>query len=386
MAAKRDYYEVLEISKDADGETITRSYRKLAMRFHPDRNPGDHEAEARFKEVAEAHEVLTDPEKRRVYDRYGHAGLEGNNGGGFPGGADFMDDLGEILGGFFGGRVRRAPRAGRDLQIAIEIDLLEAKRGTKKTVSIPREEACPDCSGSGSRHGKQSPTCTRCRGNGFVQSRGLFPMPHTCPGCGGRGVIITDPCPRCRGGGTVRVERQVAVPIYAGVDNDMMITLRGEGEAGGPGAPPGDLLCVVRVRPHPLFVRDGLNLHCEFPVTFSQAALGGPIEVPTLEGKFVAHTLKRGVQAGEEVRLSGQGIPGLRRDGRPDGRVGDLVVHVKVVTPRNLTKRQEELLRELAEIEGAQVSPERKSFLDRVREFFHADVPVEKSPEKPSGA
>jgi molecular chaperone DnaJ len=381
MAGKRDYYEVLEITRDADGDSITRSYRKLAMRYHPDRNPGDHEAEARFKEVAEAHEILTDPEKRRVYDRYGHAGLEGNNGGagGFASG-DFMDDLGEILGGFFGGRVRRGPRAGRDLQIALEIDLLEAKRGGKKTVSIPREETCPDCSGSGCKGGRKPPVCTRCRGQGFVQSRGLFPMPQQCPGCGGRGAIITDPCPTCRGGGTVRVERQVTVPIYPGVDNDMMITLRGEGESGGPGAPPGDLLCVVRLRPHPLFVREGLNLHCEYPVTFGQAALGGPIEVPTLEGAFVAHTLKRGVQAGEEVRVPGQGMPGLRRDGRPDGRVGDLVVHVKLVTPRNLTKRQEELLRELAEIEGAHVSPERKSFLDRVREFFHHETP----PEKPA--
>jgi molecular chaperone DnaJ len=382
MAVKRDYYEVLEIPRDADGETITRSYRKLAMRFHPDRNPGDHEAETKFKEVAEAHEILADPDKRRIYDRYGHAGLEASNGTAGFGTGDFMDDLGEILGGFFGGRVRRAPRAGRDLQIAVEIELLEARRGTKKTITIPREEACPQCSGSGSRGGRQPAACTRCRGSGFVQTRGLFPMPHTCPGCGGRGVIITDPCPNCRGGGTVRVERQVTVPIYPGVDNDMMITLRGEGEVGGPGAPTGDLLCVIRVRPHPLFVRDGLNLHCEFPITFSQAALGGPIEVPTLEGQFVSHTLRRGVHSGEEVRLAGQGMPGLRRDGRPDGRVGDLVVHLKVITPRNLTKRQEELLRELAEIEGAQVSPERKSFLERVREFFQ---PESESP-KPGGA
>jgi molecular chaperone DnaJ len=378
MGGKRDYYEVLEVSKEADGETITRSYRKLAMRYHPDRNPGDQEAESRFKEVAEAHEVLADPEKRRVYDRYGHAGLEGNNGGGFAG-SDFMDDLGEILGGFFGGRVRRTPRSGRDLQIVVEIDLMEAKHGGSKTVPIPREESCPECTGTGCKGGRKPPVCSRCRGNGFVQTRGLFPMPHTCPGCGGRGVIITDPCATCRGGGTVRVERQVTVPIYAGIDNDMMITLRGEGEAGAIGAPRGDLLCVIRVRPHPLFAREGLNLHCEFPITFSQAALGGPIEVPTLEGKYVTHTLKRGAQAGEESRLSGQGMPGLRRDGRPDGRVGDLVVHFKVVTPRNLTKRQEELLRELAEIEGAQVSPERKSFLDRVREFFHAETPPAKT-------
>jgi molecular chaperone DnaJ len=381
MASKRDYYEVLEVTREADGESITRAYRKLAMRYHPDRNPGDTEAESRFKEVAEAHEILTDPEKRRAYDRYGHAGLEGNSGGrGGFGGADFMDDLGELFTGLFGGGGRggRGPRSGRDLQVVIEVDLLEAKRGTKKTFPVPRDEACPDCSGSGARGGRKPPVCTRCRGQGYVQSRGIFPMPQQCPGCGGRGAIITDPCPKCRGGGTVRVERQVTVPIYAGVDNDMMITLRGEGEAGGPGAQPGDLLCVIRIRPHPLFVREGLNLHCEFPVTFSQAALGGPIEVPTLEGTYVAHTLKRGVQAGEEVRVAGQGMPDLRRA----GRVGDLVVHVKLVTPRTLTKRQEELFRELAEIEGAHVSPERKSFLERVREFFHHETP----PEKPAGA
>jgi molecular chaperone DnaJ len=381
MAGKRDYYEVLEVARDADEDSIHRSYRKLAMRYHPDRNPGDREAEARFKEVAEAHEVLADPEKRRVYDRYGHAGLEGGNGGaGFPG--DIMDDLGELFGGLFGGRARRGPRAGRDLQIVIEVDLLEAKRGTRKTVPIPRDEACPECSGSGCRRGTRPNVCTRCRGQGFVQGRGIFPMPQPCPGCGARGVIITDPCPTCRGGGTVHVERQVTVPVYPGVDNDMMITLRGEGEAGGPGGRPGDLLCVIRVRPHPLFVREGLNLHCEFPVTFGQAALGATIEVPTLEGQLVTHALKRGVQPGEEVRLPGRGMPGLRRDGRPDGRVGDLVVHVKVVTPRNLTKRQEELFRELADAEGSQVSPERKSFLDRVREFFQPETP----PEKPSGA
>lgn len=380
MASKRDYYEVLEIAKDADGDTITRAYRALAMRFHPDRNPGNPDAEARFREVAEAHEVLHDPEKRRTYDRYGHAGLESSNGGGSGFGPDFMDDLGEILGGFFGGRARPGPRGGRDLQVAVDIDLLEAKHGAKKTIAIPRDEACGECSGSGARRGTQPSACRRCRGRGVVvQGQGFFRIQQTCGSCSGRGSVVTDPCPTCRGVGAVRVERQVEVPIYPGVDNDMMITLRGEGEAGGPGAQPGDLLCVFRVRKHSLFVREGLDLHFEFPVSFSQAALGGPIEVPTLEGQFVHYDLKRGVQSGEELRLRGQGMPGLRRDGRPDGRVGDLVVHVKVVTLRSPTKRQEELLRELAELEGAHVSPERKSFLDRVRQFF---VP-EASPEKP---
>jgi molecular chaperone DnaJ len=382
MAGKRDYYEVLEIARDADDESITRSYRKLAMRFHPDRNPGDNEAEAKFKEVAEAHEILTDPDKRRLYDRYGHAGLEANNGSGFGGSGDFMDGLGEIFESFFGGSVHRVQRGGRNIQVVVEVDLLEAKQGTTKTIQVPHEAACPECSGSGGRAGRKPPLCTRCRGRGYVQAGGLLPIRQTCRGCGGRGVVITDPCPTCRGSGLVHVTRSTKVPIYPGVDNDMMITLRGEGEAAAPGAPPGDLLCVIRVRPHPLFVREGLNLHCEFPVTFSQVALGGVIEVPTLEGQYVPHSLKRGVQSGEEVRLANQGMPGLRNDGRPDGRVGDLVVHIKVVTPRSLTKRQEELLRELAEIEGANVSPERKSFLERVRQFFHHETPPEKPPGK----
>jgi molecular chaperone DnaJ len=377
---KRDYYEVLEVSRDADGDAITRAYRKLAMRYHPDRNPGDKEAEAKFKEATEAHEVLHDPNKRQVYDRYGHAGLEAGAGAGGFGANGFADlgDLGDLLGGLFGGgRVRRGPRAGRDLQVAVEIDLQEAKRGTQKTLTIPRDEPCPECSGSGSRRGTRPAVCRRCAGQGFVQGGGFFRMPQPCPGCGGRGAIITDPCPTCRSGGTVRTERPLTVPVPPGVDNDMMVTMRGEGEAGGPGAPPGDLHVVIRVRPHPLFERHGLDLHCEFPITFSQAALGGPVEVPTLEGKFVTHTLKRGVQSGDEVRISGLGMPGLRRDGRNDGRTGDLVVHMKVVTPRNLTKRQEELLRELAEIDGNHVSPERKSFLDRIREFFTPETPPE---------
>jgi molecular chaperone DnaJ len=370
---KRDYYEVLEVEREADGTTITRAYRRLAKQYHPDRNPGDAEAEVKFREITEAHEVLNDPQKRQIYDRYGHAGLQGNGAGFAGGGVDLGDLFDALSGGLFGSQGRRGQRVGRDLQLTVEIDLLEAKRGGEKVVTIPRNETCPECSGSCCKRGTQPSRCRRCNGQGYVQGQGFFRMAQSCPGCGGRGFLVTDPCHHCRGSGAVKAERQVKIPIYPGVDSDMMITLQGEGEGGGPGVGPGDLRCVFRVRQHPLFVREGLDLHCEFPVTFSQAALGGPIEAPTLEGRFVTHALKRGVQSGDEVRIQGLGMPGLRRDGRGDGRVGDLVVHVKVVTPRHLTKRQEELLRELSDLEGSHISPERKSFLERIRAFFAPD-------------
>jgi molecular chaperone DnaJ len=373
MAGKRDYYEVLGVARDADDETLKKSYRRLAMQHHPDRNHGDHEAEAKFKEAAEAYEVLRDPAKRQRYDRYGHAGLEGMEMPNF-GSSDFMDLLGEFLGGgFFGGRGRRGPQAGRDLQIGVEIDLVEALRGTRKKLTIPRDEACPACHGSGAKPGTKPAACRRCNGHGVVlMGQGFFRIQQTCGACGGRGTVITDPCPVCHGGGTVEVRREVEVNIPPGVDNDVSIRLTGEGEVGDPGAAAGDLYCVVRVRKHALFVRQGTDLHCEVPITFSQAALGGPIEVPTLEGKFLTQTLKRGSNPGDELRVQGKGMPHLR-----GGRTGDLVVHLRVVTPRNLTKRQEELFRELGEIDGNHVSPERKSFLDRVREFFAGNLAPE---------
>jgi len=255
--------------------------------------------------------------------------------------------------------------------VVVELDLQEAARETVKQLTIPREEVCSECSGSGAKRGTRPSTCRRCNGHGVVlQGQGFFRIQQTCGACGGRGSVITDPCPTCRGAGRVEVERKLPVTIPAGVDNDMSIRVTGEGEAGDPGAPPGDLYCAIRVRKHPLFVRHGNDLHCEVPVTFSQAALGGPLEVPTLEGKFVTQALKRGTQSGDEVRVLGKGMPHVR-----GGRAGDLVVHVKVVTPRNLTRRQEELFRELAELDGVHVSAERKSFLDRVRDFFSASAP-----------
>jgi len=375
MASKRDYYEVLGVARDADDDTLKKAYRKLAMQYHPDRNVGDAEAEAKFKEASEAYDVLRDAGKRQLYDRYGFAGLEGAGLPHFANADAVMDIFGDILGDLFGGRRRRGPRPGRDLQIGIEIDLLEAARGVQKEIKVPRTESCSDCRGSGAKPGTRPSACRRCGGHGVViQGQGFFRIQQTCSACGGRGAVITDPCHACHGRGTVEIERKVAVNIPPGVDNDMSVRLAGEGEAGEPGAPPGDLYCVLRVRKHPLFVRHGQDLHCEVPVTISQAALGRPIEVPALDGQFLTHTLKRGTQSGEEVRISGKGMPHLR-----GGRSGDLVVHVRMVTPRRLTKRQEELFHELEEIDGTEIPPERKSFLDRIREFFTPDEPADKS-------
>jgi molecular chaperone DnaJ len=376
MASKRDFYEILGVARDADDDTLKKAYRKLAMQYHPDRNVGDHEAEVKFKEAAEAYEVLRDPHKRAAYDRYGHAGLEGAGLPNFASAESVMDIFGDIFGDFFGGgRRRRGPQPGRDLQMTVEIDLLQAARGTRKEIKVPRDETCSDCGGSGARPGTRPATCRRCGGHGVVvQGQGFFRIQQTCSACGGQGQVITDPCATCHGRGAVEVERTLTVTIPPGVDNDVSIRLSGEGEAGERGAPPGDLYCVIRVRRHPLFVRHGLDLHCEVPVTFSQAALGAAVEVPTLDGEMITHHLRRGTQSGDEVRLQGKGMPHLR-----GGRQGDLVVHVRVVTPRHLNKRQEELFRELLEMEGKEVPPERRSFLDRIREFFAPESSAEKS-------
>ncbi len=372
---KRDYYEILGVYRDVGDEDIKRAYRKLAFEYHPDRNAGDETAAEKFKEATEAFEVLRDPDKRARYDRYGHAGLGGAEMPDFDPRSVFQDlfggGLGGIFGDLFGGGRRAGPQPGRDLQVGLEIDLVEAARGVTKTLTIPREENCPECAGSGAKRGTRPSECRRCRGQGVVlMSQGIFRLQQTCPGCGGRGSVITDPCGKCHGHGRVTVQRSVAVHVRAGVDNGDRLRVSGEGEAGDPGAPRGDLYCVIRVREHPLFHRDGANLICQVPVTISQAALGAEIEVPTLSGP-IKHTLKRGTQAGEVVRIAGRGLPNLRAG----GRVGDLLVQVLVLTPRNLTKRQEELFRELAEIDQKHVAPERKSFLDKLKEFFTAPPP-----------
>jgi molecular chaperone DnaJ len=370
MASKRDFYEVLGVARDASDEDIKRSYRKLAMQFHPDRNVGDAEADIKFKEAAAAYEVLRDPEKRRRYDRYGHAGLDGAGLHQFTDAQSVVDLFGDVLGDLFGMRGgRRGPQGGRDLEVEVQIDLLEAARGTKKSFPIPREELCGDCNGSGARKGSSPQSCKRCNGQGAVLlSQGFFRVQQTCRACGGRGQVITDHCPTCRGHGRVVAKREIEVTIPPGVDTGNRVRLTGEGEAGDPGAPRGDLYCFIRVKEHTLFHRDGTNLICRVPITFSQAALGGDIEVPTLDGP-ITHRLKKGIQAGEIVRIDGKGMPSLR-----GGRNGDLLVQVMVETPRQLTKRQEELYRELAELDHKHVSPERKGFLDKLKEFFAGDA------------
>jgi molecular chaperone DnaJ len=379
METKRCYYEVLGVERSADEETLKKAYRKLAMQYHPDRNPGDAEADVKFKEAAEAFDVLRDPQKRQRYDRYGHAGLEGVPGHNFSNAESVMDIFGELFGDLFsGGGRRRGPRQGGDLQIAFEIDLVEAYRGTRRDLKIPRHERCNDCGGSGAKPGTHPVSCRRCNGHGVViQGQGFFRIQQTCSACRGQGSVIGDPCKTCRGNGTIEVERSLTVTVPAGIDDGMRMCLQGEGEAGDPGAPPGDLYCLIRVRQHPLFARNGQELHCDVPITFSQAALGGSLDVPTLEGKYATATLHRGTQSGDEIRIAGKGMPSVR-----GGRTGDLVAHLRVVTPTNLTKRQEELLRELADLDGKHVSPERKSFLERVKEFFTSASPVKDADNK----
>jgi molecular chaperone DnaJ len=363
--AKRDYYEVLGVPREADAEEIKRAYRKLAMQYHPDRNVGDGEAEIKFKEAAEAYEVLSDADKRERYDRYGHAGLQGLNVPHFSDAQSVFDLFGDLFGDVFGQRGRQGPRRGRDQKYEIELDLVEAAREVTKTITVAREELCGDCSGSGAKRGSRPAPCRRCNGHGVVvQSQGFFRVQQTCRACGGSGSVITDPCPACSGRGRVVARRTLEVRVPPGVDNGTAIRLSGEGEAGDPGGPRGDLYCVVSVREHAFFQRDGVNLICHVPITFCQAALGADIEVPTLDGPIV-HTLKRGTQSGDVIRISSKGMPALR-----GGRRGDLMVQVMLETPRQLNKRQEELFRELAELEEKHVSPQRKGFLDKLKDFF----------------
>jgi molecular chaperone DnaJ len=369
MANKRDYYEVLGVSKDVDAEELKRAYRRLAMEYHPDRNVGDEEAELKFKDISEAYAVLSDGDKKARYDRYGHAGLQGGLPD-FSGGQSPFDLFGQIFGDLFGGRGGGGgPQSGRNLLVDVELELTEAARGVRKTITIRREELCPDCSGGGARKGSRPATCKQCGGQGAVLRSlgGFMRVQQTCPGCGGRGTIITDPCGTCHGRGRVQVQRVIEVAIPPGVDTGMRIPLQGEGEAGDPGAPRGDLFCRLHVLEHSLFKRDGDTLICQVPITFSQAALGGDIEVPTLDGP-ITQSIKAGIQSHEVVRIAGKGMPNVRSKRR-----GDLIVVAVVETPRNLSKRQEELLRELAELDRKHVSPERKSFFEKIRTLFQGD-------------
>jgi molecular chaperone DnaJ len=374
MTSKRDYYEVLEVDRTASDSEIASAYRKMAIQYHPDSNTGDEEATEKFKEAAEAYEVLSDPEKRARYDRYGHAGIDGMGGAPhFTNVEDIFEAFGDILGGglfgdfFGGGRRRRGPRRGSDVSCEVSLTLEEAARGVRKTVQFNRRKRCESCAGSGLRQGTSPQTCHRCGGAGHVvQSAGILRVQTTCPSCGGRGAVITDPCPDCRGRAYVADRVQLEVAIPAGVDNGMRVRLPGEGEASAEGGPPGDCYCFVRVKEHPLFVRDGPHLGLEVPITFAQAALGATIEVPTLDGRDEL-TIPASTQSGDRFRLRGRGMPDPRGRG-----VGDLVVQTNIEVPKKLTKRQQELLRLLAEEENSHVSPRRKSFLEKLADYFLA--------------
>lgn len=381
MATKRDYYEVLSVTKTSTGDEIKRSYRKLAMEFHPDRNPGDAEAEAKFKEGAEAYDVLSDPAKKERYDRYGHAGLSDMGGGaGFSSMNDIFDLFGDILGGFGmgGGRGQQQRRAqGQDLQIDVELDLFEAFKGTTKTIEFNRAEVCGECNGSRMKKGSRPAKCNRCGGRGAVVTRqGFFQIQVACPSCGGRGEIITDPCGKCDGQGQVLTKRKLDVNIPPGVDSGSRIRLQGEGEVTEINGPRGDLYCRVRVKAHNVFQRDGNDLLCEIPITFSQASLGGELEVPTLTGAS-SLTLPRGTNHGDVFRLRHKGMPDVRGRGQ-----GDLLIRTLIDIPKKLTKRQEELLRELAEIDQKHVSTARKGFFDKVKEWLTGGVEEKKEGSK----
>jgi molecular chaperone DnaJ len=374
MAKKRDYYEVLGVNRDASDEDIKKAYRKLAMKHHPDRNPGNKDAEERFKEAKEAYEVLCEPEKRRAYDAYGHAGVNPQMGGMGPeaaGFGGFAEAFGDIFTDIFGGgqgRGRSSVYRGADLRYNLEISLEHAARGTETKIRIPTMESCETCHGSGAKPGTHPKTCETCHGSGTVRlSQGFFSIQQTCPTCHGTGKMVADPCPTCRGAGRVKKHKTLSVKIPAGVDEGDRIRLSGEGEAGVNGGPPGDLYVVMHLKPHGVFQRDGDDLHCEMPVSFTLSALGGEIEIPTLDGsakiKVPAET-----QTGQVFRLRGKGIKGVR-----SSYPGDLLCEVVVETPVRLTERQKELLRELEDInhqDGSRHNPRARSFMEKVREFF----------------
>jgi len=369
MATKRDFYEVLGIKRDATADEIKKAYRQLALKNHPDKNPGDPEAERRFKEGAEAYEVLSDQGKRQRYDRYGHAGLEGAGVHDFRNAEDIMSAFGDIFGGgLFGdlfGQRRRGPRAGNNLDLKLEIELQEAARGATKSININRHEYCSECNGTGARKGTVATTCNYCGGQGqVVQARGFFQVATTCPGCGGEGVRVTDPCSGCRGTGRVLTPVNLKVDIPPGVESGMLLQVRGQGEPGDPGAPRGNLRIQVLVRKHTFFERNRNDLFCQVPISFAQAVLGGDIEVPTLDGPDRLH-VPRGTQSGDVLRLKGRGMPDIGGRGR-----GDELVEVVLETPRTLSARQEELFRELAELDHEDVSPKRKSFFEKLRDYF----------------
>ncbi|MBR2691833.1 MAG: molecular chaperone DnaJ [Aquamicrobium sp.] len=371
---KADFYETLGVQKGADEKELKSAFRKLAMQFHPDRNPGDASCEHKFKEINEAYETLKDPQKRAAYDRFGHAAFEngGMNGGGagFAAGgfADIFEDIfGEMMGGgrrrSSGGRER-----GADLRYNMEISLEEAYAGKTAQIHVPASLSCDECSGSGAKPGTQPVTCSMCHGHGKVRaSQGFFSIERTCPQCQGRGQTIKDPCPKCAGQGRVTEERSLSVNIPAGIEDGTRIRLAGEGEAGLRGGPSGDLYIFLAIKPHEFFQRDGADLYCKVPISMTTAALGGSFEVTTLDGSQTRVKVPEGTQNGRQFRMKGKGMPVLRQP-----QIGDLYIQTAVETPQNLTRRQRELLEEFEQLSSKENSPQSSGFFSRMKDFFES--------------
>jgi molecular chaperone DnaJ len=372
---KTDYYELLGVAKTASDQELKTAYRKLAMQHHPDRNPNNPEAEAKFKECSEAYSVLSDAEKRAAYDRYGHAAFQGAGGGGpFQGGfqGGFQGDMGDIFGDIFGemfnmGGQRKASRVqrGRDLRYDLSLEFEQAVFGTEKEITIRRAEVCEDCRGSGAARGKQPAACPQCKGSGQMRfQQGFFSVARTCPQCNGTGTLVTDPCKTCSGQTTVEREHKLLVKVPAGVEQDTRIRYSGEGEAGRFGGPSGDLYVVLSVKKHKFFERDGDDLHCVMPISFPQAALGTELMIETLEGPETIR-VPEGVQSGREFRLRGKGVPHLNERGK-----GDLVVEIRVATPTKLTRQQRELMKQLSETMVIDNEPHSRGLFGKMKDMF----------------
>jgi molecular chaperone DnaJ len=372
---KTDYYELLQVERTASDGEIKSSYRKLAMQFHPDRNPNNPEAEEKFKACSEAYQVLSDPDKRAAYDRYGHAGVNGT--GGFPGGGgspfqgqgDLNDIFGDLFGEMFnmGGGNRRATRQqrGRDLKFDMKLSFEEAVFGVEREITIRRAEACDTCKGSGAEGGRQPETCQQCGGRGQIRSQqGFFSVARTCPVCSGTGSVIRNPCKTCNGDSRVTHEHTILVKVPAGVETDTRIRYSGEGDAGRFGGPSGDFYVVLEVKAHKFFERDGDDLHCVIPISFPQAALGTEVELETLDGAEIIK-VPEGTQSGKEIKIKGKGVPHLNSHGK-----GDLIVEVRVQTPSKLSKQQKELLRQLGETISLENTPTSRGLFSKVKEMF----------------